>query len=155
MYELPSTSKMYEPSPRSMNRGSPPTERNARTGLFTPPGIRLTARSMSRAERSMARIALASMSLLLPCKRVKPPSRRLIEVYTFWPVAAVRGLTRLGEPAGDLRGIVGDDDIRAGALYARERLQNHGPLVEPAILRGGLYHGVLPAHAVSRDGEVC
>src|ERR671914_1332212 len=104
---------MYEPLPRSMNRGSPPTERNARTGLFTPPGIRLTARSMSRAERSMARIVLASTSLLLPCKRVKPPSLRLFEVYTFWPVAAVRGVNPLGEPARGPTGGVGDDYIPA------------------------------------------
>src|ERR671913_124552 len=30
---------MREPSPRSINSGSPPTGRNARTGLFTPPAV--------------------------------------------------------------------------------------------------------------------
>jgi hypothetical protein len=43
----------------------------------------LMARSMSRAERSIASIVLASTLPLLPCKRVKPPSERLLEVYMF------------------------------------------------------------------------
>src|SRR5918994_2013070 len=66
MIELPSTSKMRDPSPRSMNSGSPPTGRNARTGLFTPPGISPTERSISLAERSMASIVLASTLSPLP-----------------------------------------------------------------------------------------
>ena len=41
-----------------MNKGSPPTERNARTGLLTPPGRRCIARSIKRAERSIASVAL-------------------------------------------------------------------------------------------------
>ena len=39
MYSFPSTSKMWEPWPRAMNGGLPPTERNARTGELTPPGM--------------------------------------------------------------------------------------------------------------------
>src|SRR5215211_6907950 len=123
-----------------MNKGSPPTERNARTGLLTPPGIRLMARSMSRAERSAASILLASTLAPLPCKRLKPPSWRLFEVYTFWPVPAVSGLTWLREPSGNVRGEVGDDDIRASALYARERLEDGCTLVEPAVPGGGFDH---------------
>src|ERR687893_2691723 len=70
---------MLERSPRCIKRGSPPTERNARTGLFTPPGILLTARSMSRAERSMVSIVLASTLLLPPpCKRDRTPFVRLL-----------------------------------------------------------------------------
>ena len=72
---LPSTSKMRDPSPRSMNSGSPPTGRNARTGLFTPPGISPIARSISLAERSMASIVLASTLSPLPCKRASPFAR--------------------------------------------------------------------------------
>ena len=48
MYELPSTSKMREPSPRAMNRGVPPTPRKARTGEFTPPGMTSCARANKR-----------------------------------------------------------------------------------------------------------
>src|ERR671923_2021423 len=45
-YTRPSTSHRRAPSPRAMNGGAPPTARNARTGLFTPPGItRLAALS--------------------------------------------------------------------------------------------------------------
>src|ERR1700677_4296243 len=35
-----------------MNRGTPPTGPNARTGEFTPPGVTSTARANSSAERS-------------------------------------------------------------------------------------------------------
>src|ERR1700731_2555776 len=35
-----------------MNRGTPPTGPNARTGEFTPPGVTWTARANSSAERS-------------------------------------------------------------------------------------------------------
>src|SRR5216684_1019973 len=56
MYSLPSTSNRWEPSPRAMNGGVPPTLRNARTGEFTPPGIGFCARvkSASDFEWSMA-----------------------------------------------------------------------------------------------------
>src|SRR4051812_549149 len=63
---------MREPSPRRMKSGSPPTERNARTGLLTPPGRRCIAPSMSLAERSIASVALASMLSPLPCNRFHP-----------------------------------------------------------------------------------
>src|SRR5262245_22926969 len=39
MYSLPSASQIWEPLPRSMNKGLPPPARNARTGEFTPPGM--------------------------------------------------------------------------------------------------------------------
>src|SRR5215471_5256029 len=44
MYSLPSASKRWQPSPRAMKMGLPPTLRNARTGEFTPPGMRSRAR---------------------------------------------------------------------------------------------------------------
>ena len=49
---------------------------NARTGLFTPPGMLCAARAMSRAERSVASTVRASASVLslLPCKRLFLPS---------------------------------------------------------------------------------
>src|SRR5882672_1499909 len=48
MYSRPSASQMRLPAPRSMNGGTPPTARNARTGEFTPPGMILRERSNSR-----------------------------------------------------------------------------------------------------------
>ncbi len=43
MKTLPSTSRTEEPFARSMKSGVPPTDRNARTGEFTPPGMRSLA----------------------------------------------------------------------------------------------------------------
>lgn len=44
-YSRPSASVRYGPFPDTMNRGVPPTARNARTGEFTPPGVTAAARS--------------------------------------------------------------------------------------------------------------
>src|SRR5438105_1586485 len=43
MYSFPSTSQIFAPSARSMKKGALPTLRNARTGEFTPPGMRFCA----------------------------------------------------------------------------------------------------------------
>lgn len=43
MYLLPSTSYAYAPFTRSKTMGLPPTDLNARTGEFTPPGRRFFA----------------------------------------------------------------------------------------------------------------
>src|SRR5438309_2272555 len=51
MYSLPSTSQMRAPSARSTKKGLAPTPRNARTGEFTPAGIRLCARENNSDER--------------------------------------------------------------------------------------------------------
>src|SRR6516165_5464962 len=45
MYWRPSTSHTYGPEPRATKYGAPPTERKARTGELTPPGITRSARS--------------------------------------------------------------------------------------------------------------
>src|SRR5260221_11170819 len=47
MYSLPSAPTRRAPKARCTNTGCPPTARNARTGLFTPPGISRSARSSS------------------------------------------------------------------------------------------------------------
>src|SRR5258708_15681170 len=48
MNSFSSASQMCEPFPRTINGGSPPTEPNARTGEFTPPGITPSARCCNR-----------------------------------------------------------------------------------------------------------
>src|SRR5579862_1144580 len=53
MNSFSSASHMCEPLPRTINRGSPPTERNARTGEFTPPGIMLSALNWRRRDCSV------------------------------------------------------------------------------------------------------
>src|SRR3974390_2262318 len=59
MYGRPSAPYTREPSARAMNTGVPPTARNARTGLFTPPGMILVARSNSEEETTSAKDQLA------------------------------------------------------------------------------------------------
>src|ERR1035437_1767391 len=44
MVRLPSASVSHAPSPRSTNGGAPPTAPKARTGEFTPPGKKRSAR---------------------------------------------------------------------------------------------------------------
>ena len=51
MSSAPSTSVNRAPEADAMNRGVPPTERNARTGEFTPPGIASCARLKRSSER--------------------------------------------------------------------------------------------------------
>src|SRR5438309_11280920 len=55
MYSFSSASQMCEPLPRTINGASPPTDRNARTGEFTPPGIMLSARCCNRRDCSVLR----------------------------------------------------------------------------------------------------
>src|SRR5579872_969536 len=55
MYSFSSASQMCDPLPRTMNGASPPTERNALTGEFTPPGIMLSARCCRRRDCSVLR----------------------------------------------------------------------------------------------------
>src|SRR6185436_20546873 len=59
MYERPSTSSMRAPTALATKNGVPPTPRNARTGLFTPPGISRWAEWKSDSERVMAPFASA------------------------------------------------------------------------------------------------
>src|SRR5438270_13903098 len=55
MYSLASKSQRYAPTPRTMIGGSPPTDLNARTGEFTPPGITFSARCWALRERVRVR----------------------------------------------------------------------------------------------------
>src|SRR5579859_3735872 len=55
MYSFSSASHTCDPLPRTMNGGSPPTERKARTGEFTPPGIMDSARCCKRRDCSVLR----------------------------------------------------------------------------------------------------
>src|SRR6266496_306172 len=55
MSSFSSASQMCDPLPRTIKRGSPPTEPNARTGEFTPPGIMLSARCCKRRDCSVLR----------------------------------------------------------------------------------------------------
>src|SRR5216110_1063486 len=55
MNSFSSASQMCDPLPRTIKGGCPPTEPNARTGEFTPPGIMLSARCCKRRDCSVLR----------------------------------------------------------------------------------------------------
>src|SRR6266496_962259 len=61
MNSFSSASQICDPLPRTINGGSPPTERNARTGEFTPPGIMLSARCCRRRDCSVLRDVVDSI----------------------------------------------------------------------------------------------
>src|SRR5688572_7221516 len=99
-----------------MTTGSPPTARNARTGLLTPPGKSCRARSMTVRER----------------------------------LVVIPRLTPRQEPGG-VAGVVGEDEICAGALDRVQDLHHDRLAVDPAPLGRGLEHRVLAAHVVGPD----
>ena len=66
MYVLPSMSVMRLPDPWAANTGVRPTDRNARTGLLTPPGIDRFARSKAAFDFSSLRIRLVSINFVTP-----------------------------------------------------------------------------------------
>ena len=55
MYSCPSASMTFAPAASRMKRGIPPTDRKARTGLLTPPGMSFCA-SVNRLFMSMLKI---------------------------------------------------------------------------------------------------
>src|ERR1039458_6786854 len=67
---------MCDPLPRTINRGSPPTERNARTGEFTPPGIMLSALNWRRRDCSVLRDGVdgieSSRRGEIRCQQIEP-----------------------------------------------------------------------------------
>src|SRR5712691_4226911 len=114
-----------------MMSGSPPTKRNARTGLFTPPTSTLSARSKISRERLRSRFNLGCVALMLFSIK----------------------LSRL-QPACDVLGVVGQQDIRSRAPNPGENLQHHALFIQPAVLRSGFHHGVFSAHVVRSDRNI-
>src|SRR6185436_3860524 len=64
MKRSPLASQKYAPCARCTKRGVPPTARNARTGEFTPPGMRARARSNSCWLRSAAPPLLSVLGVM-------------------------------------------------------------------------------------------
>src|SRR5688572_16936223 len=106
---------MYGPEPRTMNGGVPLTDRYARTGLLTPPGMTASAR------------------------------RRRSSLFFR------SGVTGSAQARGDLAREIGQDEVRAGALDAEERLVHDALLVENSRAGGRLDHRVLAGDLVRRD----
>src|SRR6202522_4092889 len=108
MYSFPSTSKMWDPTPRAMNGGVPPTPRKARTGEFTPPGISFWAQANSSADRECF-ISRADARV-----RAGPPG----------PAVASHENRR---PTGALAAVQGDRPTcsRSSCLFRDHSLQKH------------------------------
>src|SRR5215208_3552514 len=120
MSSCPSTSHTRAPAPRAMNRGAPPTARNARTGELTPPGITSRARANSAA---------------------------LVAVVSAWSSGAI-GPSCLREEPRRLFGEVGENDVGARAPNGEQRLQHDAPLVQPAPRARRFHHRVLARYVV-------
>src|SRR5215213_3948247 len=125
---FPSTSWRYGPLALLMNRGVPPTDRNARTGEFTPPGVTVRARSKAASLRTVAAAGRTVISSA-PCVCDRVP-RRPIEC----PVA--------------------QDQIRASAPDGGQRLLDRRLPIDPAVGSRGLYHGVLTGDVVCRYRQI-
>src|SRR5258708_3499763 len=114
-----------------MISGSPPTDRNARTGLFTPPTRTFSAHSKISRERRRSRFKVGWIAL--------------IDLRTK--------LSRL-QPTRDILGMVRQDNAGSGALDARQNFNYDALLVEPVFLHGGFHHGEFAAHVVSGHRHV-
>ena len=77
---MPSTSHTWAPSARATKYGVPPTERNERTGEFTPPGMTRWARAKSSSLR--VEVAAAAVEAIVGerrrCRRPAGPARRAV-----------------------------------------------------------------------------
>src|SRR5580698_5316372 len=98
-----------------MISGSPPTERNARTGLFTPPTRIFSPRSKISRERRRSTLDFVGVALM-----------------NVWP-----NPSRL-QPSRRVLRVIRQNNIRARTLDPRQDFQHHALLVQPAFLRGGL-----------------
>src|SRR6267142_3916623 len=114
-----------------MMSGSPPTERNARTGLFTPPTRTCSARAKISAER--ARFFFVDV----------------------WDVLIVGYASRLRfQPFCCVFCMVRQDNIRPGPLDAGQDLKYGALLIEPTFLRCGFHHGVFAADIICTDRDI-
>src|SRR5579863_8760454 len=70
MYSRPSASHNRDPCARSITSGEPPTARNARTGLFTPPIRMFLARSNNSLDFDFFRVSLGIESRGAPVGQI-------------------------------------------------------------------------------------
>src|ERR1700757_2814961 len=104
-----------------MISGSPPTERNARTGLLTPPTSTFSARSKISRERRRSGLTCVCVALIS-----SPVRSRL-------------------QPASGILGVIRQDDLRPGPLNPRQNFQHYPLFLNPIVLRRGFHHRVFAA----------
>src|SRR5271165_7458614 len=112
-----------------MISGSPPTERKARTGLFTPPTSTFSAFAKISRERRRSG-------------------------FTCGCVALISSPARSGQPASSIFGVVGQDNLRPGSLNPRQNFQHNSFFFDPLILRRGFHHRIFAADIVRRDRHI-
>ena len=124
----PSSRRRPHRSPVLDLRRSRSAERRRR-----PAGQRPQARQPRRAQHQLARLEQprARCGPLTSCERVPSSPQQ----------------------ASRLAGVVGQDDVRAGALDRGQHLQNRALAVDPALLGRGHEHGVLAADVVGRQRD--
>src|ERR1700722_18175747 len=124
-----------------MTNGVPPTARNARTGLSTPPTKVFLPRSKISVERGRASSFTAWFTPLLVPLAISIKSRS--------------PLLQLGlQPARRVLRVVGHDNFRAGPLNAGQDLKNYALLIDPSVLRRRFHHRIFAAHVVGRHRNI-
>src|ERR1700676_3481185 len=122
--------------------GTPATAPKACTGLLTPPTSTRRARSKTFCER------LCSFSAMLPT-----PKRSSLLMLDQEFSRELNALARLG-PSRHVLGVIGQYDLRTGALNRRQNFQNNTLLLQPAIADCGFHHRVLAAYVVRTHRDV-
>src|SRR5208283_5755047 len=110
--------------PRSIISGSPPTERNARTGLFTPPTRTFSAFSKISLERALEGFACACIALIFaPIFLCLQPARRVLRV-------------------------IRQDNACAGTLDSCQNFEDNSLFFDPILLCRRFHHGIFTTHVV-------
>src|SRR5580704_5502815 len=148
MNSRPSTSQSREPAPRSIMSGVPPTARNARTGLFTPP----TRIFWARENRSEELLTGKSYYGWRERKTKSDHVPRAVE--ELGPTVRQPQTLALAEPAGDVFGVIGKDCGRAGALDAGHDLKHDALFVNPAVAGGRFHHRIFSTDVIGGDRHV-
>src|SRR5260370_5409632 len=133
MYSSPSASHRRAPSARSTMMGSPPTARNARTGLFTPPTNTSVARRKISCE--WGRSFLPAIGAL---------------IY----FCAGNRDSALLQPAGRILRVIGENNACACPVNPGEDFERDALLVNPAVGGGCLHHRKFAADVIGADGHV-
>src|SRR5258706_1474047 len=134
MYSFPSASHNRAPAARSTTMGSPPTARNARTGLFTPPTRTSVARRKISSERGCSVLTGFGALIDFICS----------------------GNLKLAgfQPTREVLCVIGEHYARTRAMNASHNLEPDSLFIGPSIRGGRFHHGKFPAHVIRANGDV-
>src|ERR1700720_4662093 len=135
MYSFPSASHRRAPAARSTMIGSPPTARNARTGLFTPPTSTSAARRNISSERGLC-ILTSFGEFIVACGRT-------IKIFASAILQPTRSVFR----------VIGEHDVCPGPINTCQNLQRDSLFLDPAVRGSRLHHGIFAADIICPDGN--